>query len=79
MDTDLIRFIQSNREPTSIYMIAAELETLGYLGADWPRATAEHWKREIIRLVDKNELTMDEAGLVWLAKQGEAPKQMTLF
>lgn len=79
MDTDLINFIQSNREPTSIYLIAAEMETLGYLGADWPRATAEHWKREILRLVDKNELTMDDAGNIWIAKKGGEPKQMTLF
>lgn len=79
MDADIIRFVSSYREPTSIYLIAGELETLGERGADWPRATCEHWKREILRLVDKNDLTMDDAGSVWLAKQGEAPKQMTLF
>lgn len=78
MDADLIQFVASSREPTSIYLIAAELETLGYLGADWPRATAEHWKREILRLVEKNELTIDDAGLVWIKKK-EEPKQMTLF
>lgn len=79
MDADIVRFVASYREPTSIFLIAGELETLGERGADWPRATCEHWKREITRLVEKNDLVMDDAGLVWIAKKGDAPKQMELF
>lgn len=79
MDADIVRFVASYREPTSIFLIAGELETLGERGANWPRATAEHWKRTITKLVDENKLTMDSSGCVWIVANSDAPKQMELF
>lgn len=79
MESDIIRFIASYREPTSIYQICAELETLGENGADWPRATCENWKRTITKLVDENKLTMDSSGCVWIVANSDKPKQMELF
>jgi len=76
MDADIIKFVIGYNEPRSIYYIAGELETLGRCGAEWPLATAENWKREILRLVKDRELTIDNAGLVWVPSKD---KQMSLF
>lgn len=74
---DLIDFIRSARGPISLYYAAAELESLGTHGANWKRATATHWVRELRALVDAGELVLDGETLT-VAKKEEL-KQGSLF
>ncbi len=77
MDTDLIDFIRGNREPIAITEAAEELSRLGNLGAAWPRASVEHWQRELQRLVDAGKLVRC-GEMLSVAKQ-ETMRQGELF
>lgn len=78
LDTDLIDFIRPIA-PVHIYEIAGELHSLSQNGAKWPRASAEHWKREIERLVKDGKLD-ETKGMITIAKaKANAPTQGTLF
>jgi hypothetical protein len=59
--------------------IANELHLLGEHGAEWPKATVEHWIRDLKKLANEGQLTIDEHGMVWVPIGGDKPKQMTLF
>lgn len=74
---DLIEFIRSARGPISLYVAAAELESLGKHGAGWKRATATHWVRELRALVDAGELVLD-GDMLTVAKK-EQMRQGELF
>lgn len=77
-DNDLIEFIRSARGPFHIDAAAAELENLGGRpGVAWPRASAQDWKREFQRLVNKGKLT-DSDGMLTVTRV-ESLKQGSLF
>lgn len=78
-DTDLIEFVRSYREPVMASEAATELVQLGNIGADWPRASYEHWRREFERLVCAGLLLSEDGRLSVPIKQDERPKQGTLF
>jgi hypothetical protein len=71
-DADVIDFIRGARGPFAIDEAASELAYLGRAGADWPQASATHWKREFERLVDKGLLNLNN-GFLTVAK----PEQLT--
>lgn len=79
-DSELIDFVRSYREPVKLTEAASELNHLGNLGADWPKASFEHWIRELEQLADKGKLSIDDKGLVSVPR-GEVAghKQMELF
>lgn len=76
-DDDLIEFVRGAREPFAIDEAASELAFLGRSGADWPQASATHWKRELEQLVDKGLLNLND-GFLTVAKP-EQLKQKSLF
>lgn len=78
-DSDLIDFIRSYRQPIELKEAASELSQLGNLGADWPRASYEHWIREFEQLANKGKLTIDNKGFVSVPRGEVAQKQMELF
>jgi hypothetical protein len=77
MSSDLIDFIRFARQPIAISEAASELSQLGNAGAAWPRASSEHWVRELQRLVDDGELVLD-GDMLTVAKREEM-KQGSLF
>lgn len=76
-DQDLIEFVRGARGPFAIDEAASELAFLGRAGADWPQASAAHWKRELEQLVDKGLLNLND-GFLTVAKP-EQLKQKSLF
>jgi hypothetical protein len=77
---DLIEFIRSFREPIKASEAATELHHLGNLGADWPRASYEHWCRELLRLVTEDKLQMSKDGYLSVPiVTDDRPKQQELF
>jgi hypothetical protein len=64
LDEDLIEFIRTYRGPYQIYEAAGDLATLGENGGNWPKANAQHWKRELDRLVADGKLQAVEGGLI---------------
>ena len=76
---NLIDFVRSFREPVKLSEAANELHHLGNLGADWPRASFEHWIRELEQLADKGKLTIDTEGLVSVPRGEAVQQQMELF
>lgn len=76
MNDDLINFVRG-AQPCSIFELAGELATLSENGAGWPRASAEHWRREIQKLVDEGNL-VDDGGNISVALHTK-PRQATLF
>jgi hypothetical protein len=78
IDKDLIDFVRSYRQPVKLSEAASELNHLGNFGADWPRASYEHWIREFEQLVEKGLLTIDD-GMLWVPIEVATAKQMTLF
>lgn len=78
MEADLVEFLRKVA-PIHIYEAAGELHTLSQNGANWPRASAEHWKRELEKLVKDGTLD-EENGMLSIAKvQRDAPRQGMLF
>lgn len=77
MSNDLVEFIRSYRGPVKLSEAATELHHLGNLGADWPKASFEHWIRELEQLVKSGELAEDD-GFVWIKRQEEVT-QLNLF
>ncbi|AMV31283.1 hypothetical protein VN12_04140 [Pirellula sp. SH-Sr6A] len=78
MEADLVEFLRKVA-PIHIFEAAGELHALSQNGANWPRASAEHWKRELEKLVKDG--TLDEVdGMLSIAKvKRDAPRQGTLF
>ncbi|XZE18783.1 hypothetical protein SH449x_004088 [Pirellulaceae bacterium SH449] len=76
-ESELIEFVRSYREPFPISMAATELHHLGNLGADWPKASYEHWVRELEQLVDKGLLDLTN-GCLTVARV-ESLVQKSLF
>lgn len=74
----LIAFV-SDYPRLSVREIAGELEDLGKHGAAWPRATANHWKREIEKLIERGELVEVDGVVKLPVVTDDRPKQMTLF
>jgi hypothetical protein len=60
-----------------MYEAAGDLAALGENGGNWPNATAQHWKRELDRLLADGKLQEVDGGLI--VPLSEEPKQMTLF
>ena len=77
LDADLIEFIRTYRGPYATYEAAGDLAALGENGGNWPKANAQHWKRELDRLLADGKLQAVEGGLI--VPLSEEPKQMTLF
>jgi hypothetical protein len=77
LDADLIEFIRTYRGPYAIYEAAGDLAALGENGGNWPKANAQHWKRELDRLLADGKLQEVDGGLI--VPLSEEPKQMTLF
>lgn len=77
LDADLIEFIRTYRGPYAIYEAAGDLAALGDNGGNWPKANAQHWKRELDRLLADGKLQEVDGGLI--VPLSEEPKQMTLF
>ena len=63
----LIEFIRGYREPTDIKFIGQELERLGRLGCDWPRASASQWMIQIRGYVSDGKL-MERDGVISIPK-----------
>jgi hypothetical protein len=78
-DSDLIDFVRSYREPIDLKEAASELHALGQYGADWPRASYEHWIREFEQLANKGKLTIDDKGMISVPRGEVAQTQMELF
>lgn len=78
-DSELIDFIRSFREPVRLSEAATELHHLGKLGADWPRASFEHWTRELEQLANEGKLDIDIEGLVSVPRGEAVQQQMELF
>jgi hypothetical protein len=76
---DLIDFIRSYRGPVKLSEAATELHHLGNLGADWPRASFEHWIRELEQLAKNGKLQIDAKGMVSVPREEAGPTQMTFF
>lgn len=76
-ETELIDFVRSYREPFPITMAATELHHLGNLGADWPKASFEHWVREFEQLVSKGLLDLTNGCLT--VTRAESLQQQSLF
>jgi hypothetical protein len=74
-DDPLIDFVRSYREPTDIKFVAQELERLGRLGGDWPRASAGEWMVQLRKLVLDEKLSECD-GVLSIPKQ---VKQGNLF
>ena len=77
LDADLIEFVRTYRGPYPIYEAAGDLAALGDNGGNWPKANAQHWKRELDRLVADGKLQEVDGGLI--VPLSEEPKLMTLF
>lgn len=73
----LIEFVRSYREPTDIKFVAQELERLGRMGGDWPRASVSEWIRRLRELV-KDGLLLERDGVLSIPKQTRIV-QKTLF
>ena len=75
----LIEFVTvSNRFGFTPNEIAAELETLGAHGADWPPASARHWLREIEKCIEDGALILVD-GRISIPTSEVEPKQLELF
>lgn len=76
-DDDLIEFVRSYREPTSIDEVAADLANLGRFGASIPKGSKTKWTSELRRLVSEDRLKIDRSKMVSIpmpvAKQSSAP------
>ena len=77
LDADLIEFIRTYRGPYPIYEAAGDLAALGDNGGNWPKANAQHWKRELDRLVLDGKLQEVDGGLIVLLSQ--SVQQLELF
>jgi hypothetical protein len=75
----LIEYVTNNRVPSSIFEIAADLENLGTFGADWPRASAQIWKRDLEAAIASGVLRLDENQCVRMPIAAASIKQMDLF
>lgn len=73
--SELIEFIRSYREPVKIVEAAAELHHLGKLGADWPKASVQHWTRELEQLAKQGLLELRD-GILSVPKPNG---QLSLF
>lgn len=79
MNDDLVEFIRSYRGPVKLSEAASELHKLGNLGADWPKASQEHWIRELEQLAKNGKLQIDTDGLVSVPRGEAGPTQLELF
>jgi hypothetical protein len=77
LDADLIEFVRTYRGPYPIYEAAGDLAALGDNGGNWPKANAQHWKRELVRLVLDGKLQEVEGGLI--VPLSTDAKQLELF
>jgi hypothetical protein len=76
LDADLIEFIRTYRGPYAIYEAAGDLAALGDNGGNWLKANAQHWKRELGRLVLDGKLQEVDGLIVPLSTDA---KQLELF
>jgi hypothetical protein len=76
MTDDLLQFVRG-AGPCSIYELAGELAMLGENGSTWPRASAEHWRRELQALIDDGKLVDTDSNISVAVTI--KPKQGTLF
>jgi hypothetical protein len=77
IDADLIEFVRTYRGPYAIYEAAGDLVALGDKGGNWPKANAQHWKRELDRLVADGKLQAVDGGLI--VPLSSDAKQLELF
>jgi hypothetical protein len=76
----IVSYIADSSVPMSVWEYAAELENNGKLGAEVPKATAQHWKREIEQAIAKGLLVEGTDGNIRApALDAGIPKQLTLF
>ena len=77
LDADLIEFVRTYRGPYAIYEAAGDLAALGDNGGNWPKANAQHWKRELDRLVLDGNLQEVDGGLI--VPLSQSVQQLELF
>ena len=75
----LVSYISDSTTPLSLWEYAAELENNGQRGAAIPKATAQHWKRQIEQAIEKGSLVEHSDGTVRACMPDAGPKQLTLF
>ena len=75
----VVAYIADSTTPISIWEYAAELENNGKRGAEVPKASAQHWKREIENAISKGLLVEDQEGNVKAPALDVGPKQLSLF
>lgn len=80
MSEPLIEYVSRSRAAMTILEIAADLAALGKHGADWPRASADAWKREIEKAISEGSLVVDGSNCVRLPQnKSDGVKQLDLF
>ncbi len=75
-ELDLIQFVRGI-QPVSMLDVATDLVSLAKSGAEWPKASAQNWIRELEGLVSTEKLIL-ENGLVRVPVVGARPKQMEM-
>lgn len=75
----IVSYISESTTPMSIWEYAGELERNGGSGAAVPKATAQHWKREIEKAIADGLLVEGTDGNIRAPALDAGPKQMTLF
>lgn len=75
----LLEYVRTSRAPSSIFEIASDLANLGANGADWPRASAQIWKRDLEAAIAQGVLRLDESGNVRMPIAAAKDKQLELF
>jgi hypothetical protein len=75
----LLEYVKTSRVPSSIFEIASDLANLGANGADWPRASAQIWKRDLEAAIASGVLRLDENDCVRMPIAAAKNKQLDLF
>jgi hypothetical protein len=75
----LLEYVRTSRVPSTIFEIAADLANLGANGANWPRASAQIWKRDLEAAIAQGVLRLDENQCVRMPIAAASIKQLDLF
>lgn len=79
LHASVVDYVKSSRVPMSIFEIAADLAKLGEHGAEWPRASAQIWKRNLEKAIEEGFLRLDDHHFVRLPLAKPKEKQLSLF
>lgn len=75
----IVEYVTNCRVPMSKWEIAGDLANLGQHGADWPRATANNWLRELENLIKDGVLVEVEGSVRVPVEVDDRPIQRSLF